>query len=128
MTDVNQDPAKLAVFNSNAQSIAKEFVLDVEEVKAAYAQKPDSLSTLFNTMSEAKHRRNFHAGAAIVGGIITVASLPTIVVGLPVVPLAVAGYCGWRFQSKTNTLNAVKDTVKGQISTSKSASAPALTA
>jgi hypothetical protein len=124
MTDVNQDPAKLASFNANAKSIAQEFVLDVEEVKTAFGPKPDSLSTLFNSMSEAKKRLNLHKAATIVGGLVTVGSVPTIVVGLPVIPAAVTAYCGLKWHSKTKTLDAVEKAVKAEISASKGVSAP----
>ena len=110
-------------FDSNAQKIAQEFVLDVQEVKAAYAGKEDTLSTLFNSMSDAKKNLSLHKATTIVCGIITIPALMGAVVA--VVPGALTAYCGLQWRSKNAKIEAVRTAVANQIAVTKGAAAPA---
>jgi hypothetical protein len=71
MTDNNPKPNKDAdtsralvteEFNRRAWEIGVQYSLNSEDIRAAYADKPESLTTAFNTMSDSKNRRNWNIG------------------------------------------------------------------
>jgi hypothetical protein len=49
-------------FNRRAWDIGVQYSLNAEDIRAAYADKPESLATAFNAMNDAKHRRNWNIG------------------------------------------------------------------
>jgi hypothetical protein len=60
-----KEPSRALVskeFEKRAWEIAVQFDFDAEEVRAAYAEKPESLKAAFNKMSEAKSCRNSNIG------------------------------------------------------------------
>jgi hypothetical protein len=57
--------AKLAAFEKNAWDVAVQSNCDVHDVRAAYADKPESLKQVFNAMTAAKEARNGNIGWTI---------------------------------------------------------------
>lgn len=124
MTTVNQNS-----FETAAQNIAQQYVLDIQDVKSAYGSKPETLTTLFNSMSGAKKNLSLHKAATILFGGITLLSSPLSFTGIPVIPAAIAVYCGLQWRNKNKVLDDVRTSVTGQIATSKAAApAPAVAA
>jgi hypothetical protein len=91
-----------ADFDSNARAISREYALNVDDLKAAYRQKPDSLAGLFNVMSEGKKDKE--------GALAIAVFLALWVVLIPLVPIPLASYFKGR-----RKLAEVGKTVRAEI-------------
>ncbi len=67
-------------FETSAASISQHYTLDFQDVKKAYADKPDSLTTHFNALADADHRRTkdiaWAVGLALTGFGLLIVALP----------------------------------------------------
>jgi hypothetical protein len=106
----NSKPAEEAVenlptelkeaFESNAVAVASQFSIDLDSIKKAYADKPESLSAAFNTMSEAKSDRNRWIGWSVAWLIF----VPPIML-----------YTGWKAYEANEKLSGVKNMVNNEV-------------
>ncbi len=88
MTDVS--------FETQALEVSKQYDLALDNVKDAYAAKPDKLSTMFNQMTDARHKRNLWSVATLV-------TSPLVLTFSPAAALpAVTGYLTYKNQSALN--------------------------
>jgi hypothetical protein len=91
-------------FNRAANSMARQFGLDVEDVKNAYREKPESLNLLNQTLEKAKSDRGENM-------------LWTAVALILITPLAI--WPGYYLLRNTQKIDNVRDTVKEEIAASK---------
>lgn len=106
-------------FQTSTAKIAEEFVLDVEAVSAAYGSKPETLNTLFNSLSRAQKNLTLHKVAAIGCGLLAVATAVTVVV--PVISGTVAVYSGLQWRNKNQKIASIGAIVNEQITAYKDA-------
>ncbi len=91
-------------FEEAAQGVARQYSLDVVDLKDAYESKPESLSVLFESMSEAKRERNEYVGWSVFWAIVF---------------WPVAGYTGYKAYENHMIVNDVKEQVKSEVESHK---------
>lgn len=92
--------AMTAEFEKNAIDVASQYSFDVNDVKAAYQDKPESLSVIFNSMSEAKSGRNRSIGWSVFWVIML---------------LPIALYTGYHAYKHDQKVSNIRDQVKDEI-------------
>ncbi|GEM_PF-2376128 len=102
----NNTASLTAQFDLAATGISRQFALNVDDVRSAYAAKQDSLTTLFKTASEARSDRNSYIGWSVFWGIF-------------IWPIAL--YTGYKAYDNHARLQDVKQTVQDELSLFRSA-------
>ena len=87
-------------FEESAQGIAKQFSLDVENVRATDKSRPESLCVIFDSMSDAKKDRNAWIGWSVVW-----------LIFIP--PIAL--YTGYKAWENFKTLDNIESQVKKEV-------------
>jgi hypothetical protein len=93
------------LFNRHASALAEQFVLDTADIRKAYENKPESLTSLYNTMSAATTNR----GQNIFWGVVALLTIP---------PVAI--WPGYLLYQKYSKLSDVKRAITTEVAFSKS--------
>jgi len=93
-----------AQFEKHASRVAENFSLDLQDVRAAYRGKEDSLSVVFNSMEDTRRARNRSIGWSVVWALV----FPPLVI-----------LTGYNAYCRHEKLSAIHDQVSHQLDTSK---------
>lgn len=94
-----------STFDDQAMFMAERFMLDARNIKDAYAQKPESLSALFNTVTKSQESRS---EALWLGGLGTFLALrlPPLAGAILAVTALYAGYQTYRINQAGKRVQA----------------------
>jgi hypothetical protein len=96
-------------FERAASGVSRQFALNYDDVRAAYAGRKQSLTVAFKEVSEARKDRNSYVGWSVFWGIFF---------------WPVALYTGYKAYDAFSKLSALKQQVKGTVDSYKAAQAP----